>query len=236
MMNSELIYQDERLDEFEELKVIQKKDGPCFSIDAVILARFASVREGDKIIDLGTGGGIISLLLASINDVEQIIAIEIQDELADIARRNVTLNNLSQKIEIVVDDLILANKHFPAGQCDLVVSNPPYRTVGSGRLNPNSLKAIARHEIKCTLDDVLKSAFYLLKNNGRFAVVYRPDRLVDLISGCRRHNLEPKRLQFVYPDYNRECNLILLEAVKNGQSDCKVLKPLILDESDKIAN
>jgi tRNA1Val (adenine37-N6)-methyltransferase len=217
---------DERIDEFEGLKVIQKIAGPHFSMDAMILAKFVSIKKGDNVADLGTGTGIISLLLALKTEVERITAIEIQSEMADIARRNVLLNNLEGKIEVIEGDLRLV-KQFPAGQFDVVVSNPPYRLVGAGRLNPNDLKAIARHEIKCTLDDVLKSAFYLLKEHGKLAVVYRPDRLVDLISGCRHHNLEPKRIQFVYPALDREANLLLLEAVKNSNRSSKVLEPLI---------
>ena len=231
MINSELIHNDERLDEFGGLRVIQKKDGPYFSIDAVILADFAEVRKGNKVADLGAGGGIISLLLASKTELDKITAVEIQEELADVARRNAMINNLDDKIDVVTDDLKLANKNFPAEQFDLVVTNPPYRVVGSGRLNPNSSRAIARHEIKCTLDDILRSGFHLLKNHGRFAIVYRPDRLVDLISGCRKYRLEPKRLQVVYPDYEHESNLVLLEAVKNGQADCRIMKPLVLEGS-----
>jgi len=218
---------DERIDEFESLKVIQKIAGPHFSMDAIILAKFVSIKKGDNVADLGTGTGIISLLLALKTEVERITAIEIQGELADIARRNVLLNNLEGKIDVIEGDLRLVKEYFSAGQFDVVVSNPPYRIVGSGRLNPNDLKAIARHEIKCTLDDILKSAFYLLKEHGKLAVVYRPDRLVDLISGCRHHNLEPKRIQFVYPALEREANLVLLEAVKNGNRESKVLEPLI---------
>jgi tRNA1Val (adenine37-N6)-methyltransferase len=229
--SNELIYQDERLDKYDELRIIQKKDGPYFSIDAIILAKFANVGKGDKVIDLGAGGGIISLLLASTTDLQSVTAVEIQNELSDLARRNVILSGLEHKIEILNDDIRLIDKKFPPESFDLVVSNPPYRAIGSGRLNPDSPKAIARHEIKCTLDNVLHSAFHLLRNQGKFAVVYRPDRLADLISGCRKYNLEPKRIQFVYPDYDRECNLVLLEAVKNGRPSCKVLKPLILDEN-----
>jgi len=218
---------DERIDEFESLKVIQKIAGPHFSMDAIILTKFVSIKKGDNVADLGTGTGIISLLLASSTEAERITAIEIQGELADIARRNVLLNNLEGKIDVIDGDLRLVKEYFSAGQFDVVVSNPPYRLTGSGRLNPNDLKAIARHEIKCTLDDILKSAFYLLKEHGKLAVVYRPDRLVDLISGCRHHNLEPKRIQFVYPALEREANLVLLEAVKNGNRESKVLEPLI---------
>jgi len=234
MMSDCFINADERIDEFEGLKVIQKITGPQFSVDAVLLAKFVSIRKGDIVADLGTGGGIISLILASRTEAERITAVEIQNELADITRRNIVLNNLESKIEVIEADLILAKEHFPSGQFDVVVSNPPYRLVGSGRLNPNSLKAIARHEIKCTLDDVLKSAFYLLKEHGKLALVYRPDRLVDLIAGCRRNNLEPKRIQFVYPSIDREANLVLLEAMKNGNKETKVLNPLILESHNII--
>jgi len=234
MMSDCFINADERIDEFEGLKVIQKITGPQFSVDAVLLAKFVSIRKGDIVADLGTGGGIISLILASRTEVERITAVEIQNELTDITRRNISLNKLESKIEVIEADLILAKEHFPSGQFDVVVSNPPYRLVGSGRLNPNSLKAIARHEIKCTLDDVLKSAFYLLKEHGKLALVYRPDRLVDLIAGCRRNNLEPKRIQFVYPSIDREANLVLLEAMKNGNKETKVLNPLILESHNII--
>jgi len=226
MDNRPIIHQDERIDEFSGLKVIQKIDGPHFSLDAILLARFAAVRKGDMVADLGTGGGIVSLILASTTEAKQIIGIEIQNELVDVARRNVALNNLKHKVEILEDDLRLVKRTQPAGQFDLVVSNPPYRLVGAGRINPNPLKAIARHEIKCTLTDVLQASFHLLKNNGRAAFIYRPDRAVDLIAGCRQHRLEPKRIQFVYPGSDRAANLVLLEAVKNGQQELKVLNPL----------
>ncbi len=223
---------DERIDEFSGLKVIQKIDGPHFSLDAILLARFATVRKGDIVADLGTGGGIISLILASTTEAERIIGIEIQSELVDVARRNVALNHLGHRIDILEDDLRLVKKTQPAEQFDLLVSNPPYRLVGAGRINPNPLKAIARHEIKCTLEDVLRASFHLLRNRGRAAFVYRPDRAVDLIAGCRQHRLEPRRIQFVYPGSHRAANLILLEAIKNGQQELKVLRPLIASGHD----
>jgi tRNA1Val (adenine37-N6)-methyltransferase len=231
-MSDCFINDDERIDEFEGLKVIQKITGPQFSVDAILLAKFVGIKKGDIVADLGTGGGIISLILGKRTEAERITAIEIQNELADISRRNISLNKLESKIEVIEADLRLVKEHFPSGQFDVVVSNPPYRLVGSGRLNPNTLKAIARHEIKCTLDDVLKSAFYLLKEHGKLAVVYRPDRLVDLIAGCRHNNLEPKRIQFIYPSIDREANLVLLEAMKNGNKETKVLNPLILESCD----
>jgi tRNA1Val (adenine37-N6)-methyltransferase len=229
MMSKECpILSDERVDEFSGLKVIQKVDGPSFSLDAILLARFATVKKGDMVGDLGAGGGIISLILATSNQVERIIGFEIQNELVDVARRNAILNHLEDRIQIVEADLRTVAGTQSSEQFDLVVCNPPYRLVGSGRINPNPLKAIARHEIKCDLEDVLQVAFHLLKNRGRATFVYRPDRAVDLIAGCRQHRLEPKRLQFVHPAPDREANLVLLEAVKNSQQELKVLNPLIV--------
>ncbi len=222
------IYDDERVDDFAGLKVIQKIDGPRFSLDAVLLARFATVKKDDMIADLGAGGGIVSLILAKTTQAVKIIGIEIQGELADLARRNAVLNHLEDKIEILEDDLRKMANTLPAGQFDLVVSNPPYRRIGDGRINPNPLKAISRHEVKCVLNDVLQASFHLLKNRGRVAFVYRPDRIADLMTGCREYHLEPKRIQPVYPGIDREANLVLLEAVKNGQANLKVLKPLIV--------
>ena len=222
------IHSDERLDEFSGLKVIQKIHGPSFSLDAILLARFATVKKGDVAADLGAGGGIVSLILASTTEVERVTGFEIQSELVDVARRNVILNHLEDKVHILEADLRTVTKTQPPGQFDLLVCNPPYRRAGSGRINPNPLKAIARHEIKCTLEDVLQAAFHLLKNRGRIALVYRPDRVVDLIAGCRQHRLEPKRMQFVYPTSDREANLVLLEALKNGQQEMEVLSPLIV--------
>ncbi len=228
MNNEHILQPDERIDEFAGLKVIQKIDGPHFSLDAILLARFAKVRKEEKVIDLGAGGGIISLIIAKETEVEKIIGIEIQEELADIARRNVRINSLEDKIEIITGDFRLINEKFQAGYFDIVVSNPPYRLAGSGRVNPNLLKAISRHEIKCSLDDVLKATNYLLKNKGKALYVYRPDRIADIISGCRHYNLEPKKIQFVYPGLDSEANLVLIEAVKNGKKEAKILSPLIV--------
>ena len=220
------IYPDERVDEFAGLKIIQQINGPHFSLDAILLAKFATVRKGDMVVDLGTGGGIIALILAATTEAEQITGVEIQNELADIARRNAALNHLEDRIDIIEQDLRMVTKTLPAGKSDLVVSNPPYRCLGDGRINPNPLKAIARHEIKCTLSDVLQASFYLLKDRAKAVFVYRPDRIVDLLTGCRKHRLEPKKMQFVHPGLEREANLVLLETVKNGQQELKVLNPL----------
>lgn len=226
MVEDVVINQDETIDDYDNLKVIQKVYGFRFSIDAVVLANFATIKKKDKVIDLGTGNGIISLLIAS--KAEHITAVEIQPEMVDLAKRNVILNGLSDKIEVIEADLRLSKEFFPSGQYDVVITNPPYRVLGSGRLNPNDLKALARHEINCTLDDVLKASFYLLKNKGRLAIVHRPNRLVELMIGCRQYKLEPKKLQFVHVEKG-EASLVLVEAVKNGKPDLKVLSPITID-------
>lgn len=223
-----IINSDERVDEFSGLKIIQKIQGPHFSLDAILLAKFAIIKAGDIVADLGTGGGIISLILASTTKASSIIGIEIQKELVNIARRNAILNQLEDKIRIVEDDLRLIPGTYPSGELQVVVSNPPYRRIGAGRMNPNLMEAISRHEIKCELKDVLKASFHLLKEHGRAFFIYRPDRVVDLISGCREHHLEPKKLQLVYPGIDGDANLVLLEAIKNGNADLSVLKPLII--------
>ena len=231
MSEESAINSGERIDMFSGLKVIQKTDGPSFSLDAILLAQFATVKKGDMVADLGAGGGIISLILASTTGLERITGFEIQSELADMARRSVALNHLEDKVQILEADLREIKATQPPEQFDLPVSNPPYTRAGSGRINPNPLKAIARHEIKCTLADVLQASFYLLKNHGRATFVYRPDRVVDLVAGCREHRLEPKRMQIVHPASDREANLILLEAIKNGQREMKILPPLIASGS-----
>ena len=228
MDSNHVLHPNERIDEFAGLKIIQKIDGPHFSLDAILLARFAKIKKGEIVADLGAGGGIISLIIASETEVEKVIGIEIQDKLSDIARRNVILNSLEKKIEILTEDLKFIHEKIQPSYFDVVVSNPPYRLSGSGRINPNPLKAISRHEIKCSLDDVLKATNYLLKDKGRAIYVYRPDRIVDIISGCRHHNLELKRIQFVHPSVNSEANLVLIEAVKNGKKESKILNPLIV--------
>ncbi|MBD3182723.1 methyltransferase [Candidatus Poribacteria bacterium] len=218
----------ERIDLFSGLKVIQKIDGPRFSLDAVMLSQFTRVKKDDLVMELGTGNGIVALLLARDTRSQQVTGIEIQEELADLARRNVRLNGLDDKIRILTEDLRLVEKNHQPGQFDLIVSNPPYRRLGDGRLNPNPLKAISRHEIKCNLNDILKASFYLLKNRGRANFVYRPDRFVDIITESRANRLEPKRLQFVHPGLNKNANLMLLELMKNGQPELTILNPKIL--------
>ncbi|MBM4331922.1 MAG: tRNA1(Val) (adenine(37)-N6)-methyltransferase [Deltaproteobacteria bacterium] len=213
------------------LKILQKKSGYRFSVDALLLAHFTEVRLKDCLIDLGTGCGILPLILTCRKKAENVIGVEIQPSLADLARRNAALNHLSSRIEIWEKDLKTLKREIPGGTFDVVVSNPPYRKVGSGRINPGLEKALARHEIKAALNDILKAAHHLLKEKGRLNMIYPASRAADLIHEMRKSHLEPKLWQFVHSHQKDEARLMLLEAVKGGQAQVKVLPPLYLYDS-----
>ena len=213
------------------LNVLQKKSGYRFSIDALLLAHFAKPRPLDRIIELGTGCGIIPLILTYRQRAAKVIGVEIQPSLADLARRNVALNRLSARIKIREKDLKNLRGKSWKGTFDLVLSNPPYRKVGSGRVNPRLEKAWARHEIQATLEDVLLAAHYLLKGKGRLIMIYPASRAADLIHEMRKYHLEPKRLQFVHSHLKDEARLLLVEALKEGRAQVQVLPPLFLYES-----
>ena len=213
------------------LKVLQKKCGYRFSIDAFLLARFAKPRPMDRIIDLGTGCGIIPLILTFRHKVKKVIGVEMQPSLADLARRNVALNRLSARIKIWEKDLKSLEGKNGRGTFDLVLSNPPYRKVGAGRVNPRLEKAVARHEITATLEDVIRTAGDLLKEKGRLIMIYPASRAADLIEQMRKFHLEPKRLQFVHSHPRDEARLLLLEGLKEGRAQVRVLPPLFLYDS-----
>jgi len=211
------------------LSVIQSRRGYRFSVDALLLAGFAGVRPGDRVIDLGTGCGIIPLVLLTSREAGRVIGLEIQRRLAWQACRNAGLNGLDSSMEVVLGDL--RRQPFKNGTFDLAVSNPPYRKAGSGRINPDSERAIARHEILACLDDVVRAARALLREKGRLAVVYPAERSGDLLVRMRGQGLEPKRLQFVYPDLVSEAALVLVEGVLGGRPGLRVLPP-ILDQGE----
>ncbi|HID55202.1 TPA: methyltransferase domain-containing protein, partial [Candidatus Poribacteria bacterium] len=181
------------------LKVIQKGKGPKFAVDAVLLARFTKVSSGDKVVDLGTGTGVIPLILAYTTRASRIIGVEIQSELADMARRSVLLNGFQGRVEIVEGDVRKVADILPAGRFDVVTCNPPHRSPETGRVSPNPAIAISRHEILGKLEDFVAAAGYLLKNRGRAVFVHRPDRIADLLELFRREGITPKRLRFVHP-------------------------------------
>jgi tRNA1Val (adenine37-N6)-methyltransferase len=213
------------------LRILQKKSGYRFSIDALLLAHFAGPHPKDRIIDLGTGCGILPLIIAFRKKTGKIVGVEIQPSLADLARRNATLNRLSTRIKILEKDLRDLEGKNLRGIFDLVLSNPPYRRVGAGRVNPCPEKALARHEFKATLRDVLRAAQYLLKEKGRLAMIYPASRAAELIQEMRQFNLEPKRLQFVHSQPKEEARLMIVEGFKEGRAQVRVLPPLILYDS-----
>ena len=224
----------ERVDDLQRcgLKIIQNTEKFCFGMDAVLLSGFAKVKEGEKVVDLGTGTGILPLLLSAKTKGEHFTGLEIQAESAEMARRSVEMNSLSDKIDIVEGDIKNIKELFATQSAEVVVSNPPYMIDDHGVKNPDTPKAIARHEIKCNFNDVAYAAKYLLKNGGRFYLVHRPFRLVEIFSVLKDNGLEPKRMKLVHPYVDHEPNMVLIEAVKGGRSRLRIEKPLIVYESE----
>jgi len=213
------------------LKILQKKRGYRFSIDALLLAFFSEPGPDDRVIDLGTGCGIVPLVLLFRKKVKRITGVEIQPSLAELARRNAVLNRCSSRFRVWEEDLRKVDQRVKRKGFDLVLTNPPYREVASGRLNPQTEKAVARHEIQVTLEDVLRSAHYLLEDKGRLGMIYPASRLADLMRGLSKHHLEPKRVQFVHSREGDEARLVLVEALKGGHAQVKVLPPFFLYDS-----
>lgn len=220
----------ERLDELQRngYRIIQNPGRFCFGMDAVLLSGFARVKEGERVLDLGTGTGIIPILLRGKTKGRDFTGLEIQEESADMARRSVELNDLTDSISIVKGDIREAASIFGAASFDAVTCNPPYMTDQHGLKNPELPKAIARHEILCSFEDVARETAKLLKPGGRFYLVHRPFRLAELIMTLRKYKLEPKRMQLVYPYVDREPNMVLLEACRGGRPRMTVEKPLIV--------
>jgi tRNA1Val (adenine37-N6)-methyltransferase len=232
---------DETLDALfgGDLRLYQKKQGYRFSIDSILLADFATIRSRNKVIDLGTGNGIVPLILAYRYSSILVTGVEIQPQMADRAARNIRLNGYEDRIVIAQMDIAstmdIASKgeRFKPESFDSVICNPPYRQASSGRLNLASEKQIARHELKATLDDFVRAAAFLLKNKGCFACIQLGDRTVDLVSAMRSAGLEPKRLRTVHAFSEAKASIVLVEAVKRGRKGVDILPPLILYDSAK---
>lgn len=224
------LYEGERIDDLQRngYRIIQNRDGFCFGMDAVLLSGFARVKEREQALDLGTGTGIIPILLEAKTPGEHFTGLEIQKRSADMARRSVELNGLSNRISIVEGDIKEAVSMFGRASFDVVTSNPPYMTGSHGLVNPELPKAIARHEILCTLEDVISQAAGLLRENGRFYMVHRPFRLAEIMTVMVKYHLEPKRMKLVYPYIDKEPNMVLIEGLKGGRSRITVEKPLIV--------
>lgn len=221
---------DERIDDLHRkgYKILQNPSKFCFGMDAVLLSGFIEVKEGEYVLDLGTGTGVIPILLECKTHGERFVGLEIQKESAEMARRSVALNGLEEKVRIDEGDIKEIATLYKAASFDVVTSNPPYMNEGGGLVNPHSAKAIARHEILCTLEDVIKGAARVLKSGGRFYMVHRPHRLTDIILLLRSYKLEPKKLQLVYPYVHKEPNMVLIEAVRGGRPMMRTLPPLII--------
>ena len=221
---------NERVDELGRngYRIIQNPDRFCFGIDAVLLSDFARVKEGDKVLDFCTGTGIIPILMEAKWKAASFKALEIQEDSAEMARRSVALNHLEDKIEIITGDIKDAHELFEAASFQAVTCNPPYMIGKHGLTNPDSAKAIARHEILCTLEDVVSQSARVLVPGGSFYMVHRPFRLAEIITTLIKYKLEPKRMQLVYPYVDKEPNMVLIQATKGGKSRITVEKPLIV--------
>ncbi len=225
-----LLATDETLHPFLNgaLKIIQKKEGYRFSIDAVLLSQFVKIKKNEKVLDLGTGCGILPLLLSRTAQTAFFIGVEIQQSLVECAIKNVVVNHLQDRISILQQDFRKLKMIFPPSSFDVVLSNPPYRKYRTGRVNPAPEKAIARHEIKGTLHDLVTIASYLLPNKGRFYVVYPASRTTDLLVTLREKNLEPKRIQLVHSRRDEKAKLILVESIKSVGVELTLLPPQFL--------
>lgn len=220
----------ERLDELHRngYYIIQNPEKFCFGMDAVLLSGFARVKPGENALDLGTGTGIIPILLEAKTKGEHFTGLEIQEESADMATRSVALNHLESKIDIVTGDIKDASKIFGASSFDVITTNPPYMIGQHGMSSSSEAKAIARHEVLCTLEDVLRESAKLLKPKGRFYMVHRPFRLAEIMNKMVEYKIEPKRMQLVYPFVDKEPNMVLIEGLRGGNSRLTVERPLIV--------
>ena len=225
---------NERIDDLmrDGLKLIQNTHIFCFGMDAVLLSTYARAGKKDRVLDMGTGNGIIPVLMQSKNPGSTYSALEIQEGSAQLARRNVELNHLEDRISVVKGDIKEASTIFGEASFNVVTSNPPYMNENHGIVNPESAKAIARHELLCSLEDVVREASKCLKVKGHMYMVHRPSRLVDIFTSMKNNHLEPKRIRLVYPHIDKPANMVLIEAVKGGRSQLIVEEPLIVYNSD----
>lgn len=227
--------EDERIDDLElnDFKIIQKKDGFCFGIDSVLLSDFAKeIKKDSKVVDLGTGTGILAILLCAKTKLSKIIGIEIQEDMADMAKRSGRLNNLQDRFEVINADIKNLSSIIKQNEFDAVIMNPPYMELNTGKTNLNDKKLISRHEVTASLEDFIIASKKILKDKGNLYIVHRPNRLIDLCYLLRKHKLEPKTTRFVYPKKESQANLVLIKAVKNGGSFLKVMEPLYVYEND----
>lgn len=233
------INDDECVDDLQlkGLKIIQKRNGFKFGVDAVLLSDFAKIKNKDKIVDLCTGTGIIPFLLIGKYNPSEIVGVEIQQEMVDISNRSAELNDVCEKIRFVNIDLKNQNDIKALGRFDVVTVNPPYKLNSSGIINPSDNIAIARHEIACNIDDVINATRILLKDNGRMYMVHRPDRLIDILVTMRKYRIEPKRIRMIHPNPSKAPNIVLIEGQRDGGSFLKWDPPLyVYDNNGKFSD
>lgn len=224
---------NERIDdlEFKNLKIIQNKDGFCFGIDSVLLSDFAkNIKKDSMVLDLGTGTGIIPILLCGKTKLKKVTGIELQEEVAKMAKKSIKLNNLEDKFNVINENILNLNKIYENQTFNVIVSNPPYKKKDTGITNENEKKIISRHEISASLEDFIKISKDLLKDKGEFYMVHRPERLVDIFELMRKYKIEPKILKMVYSYKNKEPKLILIKGVKNAKPFLKVESNLYIYE------
>lgn len=222
----------ERIDDLQikGYRLIQNPELFCFGVDAVLLSSFAKAKDTDKVIDLGCGNGIIPILMAAKTDAKRIVGLEIQDESAKLATRSVELNELSDRISIVKGDIKEASSIFGASSFQVVTTNPPYMNENHGLVNDYSAKAIARHELLCNLEDIIRESARLLVPSGRLYMIHRPHRLEDILVLMREYHIEPKHLRFVHPYVDKEPTMVLIEGLRGGKPSMKIDPPLIIYE------
>ncbi len=226
------IYDNERIDDlqYKGLMLIQDPGAFCFGIDAVLLANYAKVPAGGTVVDMGTGTGVIPILMSGKTGADKLIGIDIQERSVEMAKRSVALNGLQDKVEIRQADICELPDLIPKGSIDTVTCNPPYMIGDHGLHGDNAALTIARHEIKCTLDDVVRAAAAMLKTGGNFYMIHRPFRLAEIMVTLVAHHLEPKRMRLVHPYADKEPNLVLIEAKRDAKSRITVERPLVVYE------
>ena len=218
---------------YRDLKIVQNTDWFAFSLDSVLLANFVSINKNTKkIIDLCTGNAPIPIILST-KTKAKIIGVELQEEIYDLAQKSVNINKLDDRIKLLNMDVKDLYNKYGTDTFDIITCNPPYFKVSkNSNLNDNKIKTIARHEIYLDLKDIFSLSKKILKNNGTISIVHRPERLIEIIEIMKNNNIEPKKIQFVYPKKNSECNILLIEGVKNGNPGLKILPPLYVHDEE----
>ena len=231
-----MIHEGERVDDLgrKGYRLIQDPEEFCFGIDAVLLSDFAKAAPGNRVLDLGTGTGVIPILMHAREENARYFGLELQEGMAERARRSVQLNGLEQAVTILQGDLRKVEESFPLASMDLVTCNPPYMKAPGGLKNEKESITIARHEVACTLEDVCAAAEKMLKFHGRFCMVHRPQRLVSILEQLRAHHLEPKRLRMVHPYVDKEPTMVLVEAVRGGREELRIAPPLVIYQQPEV--